>query len=216
MGGRGMSSFSNRSIRRFGNGLGTRIDGTLGEALGRRGEPQSIEQASQGANPLWSPQYSEYSENCQRAVVAYELRRRGYDVVAQPTYRQDTMGSIVFVNKKANTIHSRWSGAFQKARPESVGAPSGDRMISRLDSKMASYGDGARAVVQVQWRKGGGHVFVAERKNGKTVYIDPQINRRYTAEYIAGSVKPGSVNLVRTDNLRVSERAKNSVTHRKY
>lgn len=89
-------------------------------------------------------------------------------------------------------------------------------MIDRLNSKMASYGEGARAVVQVQWKKGGGHVFIAERKNGKTVYIDPQVNKRYTAIYIASSVRPGSVNLVRTDNLRVSERAKNSVTHRKY
>ena len=216
MGGRGVSSYSDRGARRFGNGLGTKVDDTLGEALGMRGKPQGIGQASRGANPHYSSAFSEYSENCQRAVVAYELRRRGYDVVAQPTYRSDTMGRVVHVDSRKGTYHSRWSGAFRGAKPENVGGRTGSKMIDRLDSKMASYGEGARAVVQVQWKKGGGHVFVAERKNGRTVYIDPQVNKRYTANYIASSVRPGSVNLVRTDNLRVSERAKNSVTHRKY
>ncbi len=214
MGGRGTRSYSDRRQSRWSSGLGTKVDATLKEALGAKGSPMSVSEAASGANPLFSREYSEYSENCQRAVVAYELRRRGYDVVAQPTYRGDTMGAIVHSQNGVN--YSRWSGAFQNAKVENVGAANGNRLISNIDSKMGSYGDGSRAVLQVQWKSGGGHVFNVERQNGKNVYIDPQVNRRYTENYIKQNVKPGSVNIVRTDNLRVSERAKNSVTSRKY
>ena len=59
-------------------------------------------------------------------------------------------------------------------------------------------------------------VFNLERQNGKTLYIDAQRNKRYTAAEIQKRAKPGSVNIVRTDNLRISDRAKDSVTSRKY
>ena len=214
MGGRGVSSYSDRRKSGWTNGLGTRVDPTLRESLGARGEPMTISKAAAGANPRFSREFSEYSQNCQRAVVAYELRRRGYDVVAQPTYNGDTMGKIMHRQNGVN--YSRWSGAFQNAKVESVGAANGSRLISNIDSKMASYGNGSRAVLQVQWKGGGGHVFNVERQNGRNVYIDPQVNRRYTENYIKRNVRPGSVNIVRTDNLRVSERAKNSVTSRRY
>ena len=44
---------------------------------------------------------------------------------------------------------------------------------------MQSYGDGARAIVRVR-KSTIGHVFIAENKGGKIIYIDPQINERYT------------------------------------
>ena len=62
---------------------------TLREALGNKGRPMSIEKAVLGANPYYDGSYKEFSENCQRAVVAYEARRRGYDVTAQPTFQGD-------------------------------------------------------------------------------------------------------------------------------
>lgn len=217
MGGRGASSFTDRRRdRRFSSGLGTRIAGTLKEAIGPRGEPDSIAQAARSANPLFSREYSEYSENCQRVVVAYELRRRGYKVYAQPTFSTDDMGSITHVDYRRGTYSSRWSGAFQHARPENVGARTGRAMVGNVERRMASYGDGARAILQVQWRRGGGHVFNVEQRNGRTLYIDAQVNRRYTQGELARAVKPGSVNIVRTDNLRISERARKSVTMRRY
>lgn len=35
-------------------------------------------------NPGFSTHTHEYMENCQRCVVAYEVRRRGYHVIAKP------------------------------------------------------------------------------------------------------------------------------------
>lgn len=217
MGGRGVSSFTNRNPQsQFSNGLGTTVAATLKEAIGTKGKPDSIAQAAKNSNPLFSRQYSEYSENCQRAVVAYELRRRGYKVFAQPTYKGDTLGLVVHVDKSRGVLNSRWSRAFQHAKTENVGGRTGEKMISAVDRKMASFGNGSRAVLQVQWKSGGAHVFNVERQGGRTVYIDAQVNRRYTSSYVSKNVKPGTVNIVRTDNLRISERAKDSVTTRRY
>lgn len=216
MGGRGVASFSNNGPHRFSSGLGTRIDETLKQALGVKGEPESIASAMRNANPHYSREYSEYSENCQRAVVAYELRRRGYKVSAQPTYKGDKVGEIAYVDRKNGIYKSRWTRAFSNAKTEYVGAGTGQKMIAKVDGKMAEYGNGSRAVLQVMWRNGGAHVFNLERQNGKTLYIDAQRNKRYTAAEIQKRAKPGSVNIVRTDNLRISDRAKDSVTSRKY
>ena len=48
---------------------------TLRQALGTRGRAMSMEKAASGANPYYDGSYREFSENCQRAVVAYEARR---------------------------------------------------------------------------------------------------------------------------------------------
>lgn len=89
-------------------------------------------------------------------------------------------------------------------------------MVQNVNAKMAQYGEGSRAVLQIQWKAGGGHVLNVERTGGKTVYVDAQVNKRYSASYLASMVRPGSVNIIRTDNLRISERAKKSVTIRRY
>lgn len=218
MGSRGASSFTNKGNLKFSNGLGTRVDETLKEAIGAQGDAMGIEVAASGANPLYNKEstYDEYKANCQRVVVAYELRRRGYDVVSQPTYKNDTIGKIVHVDRKNGIYYSRWSGAFQSAKIENAGGRNAEQMVANINGKMASYGNGARAVLQVQWKDGGAHVFNVERQNGKTVYVDAQVNRRYTASYLKETVKPGSVNIVRTDTLKLSERARHSVTSRRY
>lgn len=57
---------------------------TLAEALGRRGESMGIEDADRGnANPGYRSGGG-YGRNCQSCVPAYEMRRRGYDVIALP------------------------------------------------------------------------------------------------------------------------------------
>jgi len=190
-------------------GLGMQNIDTLKEALGSKGRSMSIETAVRGANPYYDPTgtYKEFTENCQRAVVAYEARRRGYDVVAQPTFKGDTLPQAN-VNGKGN---DRWQGAFQNAKNEKVGGRTADQALKNVESKMQEYGNGSRAVLGVQWKNGGGHVLNVERKNGKTQYVDAQVGGKYTAKELFSKIKPGSATLVRTDNLKFSDRAKKSV-----
>ena len=215
MGGRGASSFQPNGNLNFQKGvLRTEVPETLKDALGRKSTPFSIEQSYGAANPYFSSEYSEYSANCQRCVVAYEMRRRGYDVTAMPTYDGDVKPRVAF-SAEDGTISARWMGAFRGAKPEYVGARSGPKVISNISGKMNSYGVGARAVVQVYWKHGGGHVFNVENTGGKIRYCDAQTGKRVNVKKYMSNAKPGSVNLVRTDNLRVSERMREFVTRKK-
>ena len=59
-------------------------------------------------NPNYNGDYKEFSENCQRVVVAYEARRRGYDVQAQPTFKGDELNQVAYNDSKNNISRGRW------------------------------------------------------------------------------------------------------------
>lgn len=210
--GGGKLSFSNG---KWSNGLGFQKHDTLKEALGTRGAPKTMGDAMLGSNPNYSGNYKEFSENCQRVVVAYEARRRGYDVTAQPTYRGDTLNQIAYNDSANNISRGRWMGAFQNAKPTDVSSKTGQGVMNNIESQMRNYGEGSRAVVQIFYRGGGGHVFNVEQKNGRTQYIEAQTGKVKNFANTLKDVKTDRVALVRTDNLNFSDRAKNFVTSNK-
>lgn len=210
-----MSSFRTRQTGKYTDHvLGGRIPDSLKEAIGRKGKPNSIVDSVVGTNPYYSANYREFSENCQRCVVAYELNRRGYNVTAQPTYKGDTLPSVAYYNQKAKTFEGRWKGAFKGAKTINVGAKTEPGVISNIENTMKSYGSGSRAVVQIFYKSGGGHVFNVENDCGRIVYVEAQTGKMKSIKQTMRSVDTASVNLVRTDNLNISERAKNFVTRR--
>lgn len=210
MGGRGQRIPGASSGGKFQkNALGPRVPGSLKEALGSKGKPMSVKDSYAGANPYFdeSGTYNEYNMNCQRCVVAYEMRRRGYDVVALPTYQGDKLP-----NSTAGG-NGHWMGAFQGARSESVGATRNSQVEKNIAAKMNSYGSGSRAVVRVQWQGSNkGHVFSVENSGGRIRYVDAQTGKPVNIKNYLSASKPSRTQLVRVDNLRVSERAKKSVT----
>lgn len=182
--------------------VGGRVYGTAAEALGAKGSPKGIENATLKANPNYNPEYSEYSENCQRCVIAYEARRRGYDVVAHPTYQGDTM-----------SMGDNYLSNFSGYKKENVGATTRSKVLSNVESKMAGYGDGARGIIEVQWSGASfGHVFNVEQKNGKTMFRDAQTGKFYQPKNVFQKVKPSSVRLTRVDNLDFTDVVAQSVT----
>lgn len=184
---------------------------SLKEALGEKGRPLSIGNAVMGANPYFDPTftYAEFNQNCNRCVVAYEARRRGYDVVAQPTYEGDDFGNRVYAPD--GTVNARWQGAFQGAKTDMVGGQSANDVITNINGKMKEWGNGSRAVVGVDWKGGGGHVFNVERQSGRSYFVDAQSGEIYDPKQVFAQVNPQSVRLVRTDNLRFSNRAMRAV-----
>ncbi len=215
MGGRG-SSFLTPSSGKWSGSIGPDVSNTLKSAIGSKGAPKAISDAVVETNPYHSYDYREYSQNCQRCVVAYELRRRGYDVTALPTYQGDRLPQVAHYDSKNGIYQGRWQGAFQNAKSVNVGA-AGDstraekKVMGSIDQHMKDWGSGARAVVQIFYRGGGGHVFNVENQNGRTVYVEAQTGKVKDMARTMQSVKTDSVNLIRTDNLKISERAKNFV-----
>lgn len=176
-------------------GIGPRIPQTLAEALGKKGAPMPMARASSGTNPHYNKDFDAYSSNCQRCVLTYEARRRGYDVTALPTYSGDLLP---------------YSGDYLKAlsNPKTVSV---GKSVKKLENQMRDYGDGARAIVGISKGRAG-HVFIAENLRGKITYVDPQTNERH------GSLNLGRVahaSLTRIDNQSFTEYARNAFTRQR-
>ena len=142
-----------------------------------------------------NPNYSkgkEWKVNCQRCVPAYEMRRRGYDVIAKPN---NAWGKSDYLSHNSNK-------AFENADVHWGLSGTGKRDIERL---LKEWGEGARAEVGVSWKgANSGHVFVAENVGGKVVYIDPQSGEMDVSYYFK-SVRSGVTRVWRIDNLNPSE-----------
>lgn len=177
------------------NVLGPRIPETLAEALGEKGRPMGMSEASKGTNPHYSSEYEAYSSNCQRCVLAYEARRRGYDVTALPTYKGDLLPS-----------GSDYLKALSNPDVVSVG-----KSIRKIESEVKGYGNGARAIVGVS-RGRSGHVFIAENVRGKIIYVDPQTNERYSKLSLS---LVSDARVIRIDNQRFTEYARNAFTRQR-
>ena len=109
-----------------------------------------------------NPHFNEgkaYQINCQKCVPTYEMRRRGYDVEAFPTYSD------------ADIVKNRWDKVFKNAQIEQTkGDPKAEITKALLD-----YGDGARIQVYIKYaHRNDAHTFIAENYNGRIYFIDPQ------------------------------------------
>lgn len=147
-----------------------------------------------------------YTENCQRCVPAYEMRRRGYDVVAKPR-EADKDGKPSATDRAWNG----WMNIFKGANFE----PCNGTGKAKCDDLMKQWGDGARAEVYVAWSGSqSAHVFVAENREGKVVYLDPQSGKEDVSDYFK-SVRKGSTMIARIDNLDPSDLIDDCCTSRK-
>ena len=85
---------------------------------------------AQAANPNYNLGMP-FQINCQKCVPAYEMRMRGYDVVARPTFDLDTDGFA----------EEHWSAAFENPQVERGFTGSGKADIIK---RMKEWGDDAR------------------------------------------------------------------------
>lgn len=148
-------------------------------------------------NPYYS-EGSEWKENCQRCVPAYELRRRGYDVEALPIPNPLGPDDLCY------QPFSAW------VNPD-IRTAKGTG-LEDIESSMREWGDGARAQIVVKWNKvDEGHTFIAEQRNGRTAFLDPQDpseDARGFFELRDGFplIEEGSVSFCRIDTLEPSSR----------
>lgn len=186
----------------------------LKTALGTRKDPFSVSDALSLVNPNFST--PGYSDNCTRCVVAYELLRRGYNVTSLPTYGGDKWQDV--------SIHGivsadRWKGAFRGARSDFVGSGSATKTIDNIKQRMQKYGSGSRAVVNIHYSDTEiNHVFNVENVGGRIYFLDAQSGQRYNQASMRNLLRQTSgtsTTLTRTDNLRISNRAREFVKSRK-
>ena len=139
----------------------------------------------------------EYKKNCQRCIVAYEARRRGYDVIASKAILDDF----------DKLIYSHGSGGWPYvfgANYEDLIYPDGKTALeikNDICKKMSEYGDGARIAISITWKDcQDGHVFIAEQTNGKTIFIDPQKGQKNVNYFNDAQIQPEKTHFLRIDN----------------
>ena len=138
------------------------VEQTLGA---KKGSKISIKDAIAGANPNYAKN-SPYSVNCQRCVQAYELRRRGYNVIAKPF---PAKGNAINYGSECFIQPGTYKYAYQAYTMNQTGAA--------VKKAIESAPNGARFSVYVQWKRaygGSAHVFIAEKIGNTVHYFDPQ------------------------------------------
>ena len=140
----------------------------------KRGKPMNEEQANKGnANPNFHlGRASGYWNNCQTCVVAYELRRRGYDVSALPKINNPTM-----TNLSLNTSLA-WIDPNTGKKPryiESNKVTTPKRTYNWMKKEIEL---GGRYTIEFYWDTTGGHIVHARKdNNGEVEMYDPQCGR---------------------------------------
>lgn len=129
-------------------------------------EPHSFEQDLKASNPNFVSRRYEWTHNCQRCVTAYEARRRGLDVEAKP--RGEMWEPL------ARSLG--WTSAYKNGKVINCSGRSGVSSRQKIIAEIEQMPENARCAVQVLWKGNqGGHVFIAEKQNGKIVFLDPQV-----------------------------------------
>lgn len=145
--------------------------------------------------------------NCTSCSMAYEMRRRGYDVIADRRYgsgRTNEQVEALFQNAHFNNLFNTSSASFGlRTRPNKA-------TLDMAVQSLASQGEGARGFIHGWFLGGGGHSIAYEVHNGKVYFVDGQIGRQYkdAAEALG---QMWGVDFLRTDNLAFTNDAADAV-----
>jgi len=158
----------------------------------KKGDEMDLYSAdNSSANPDRAKHVKEQRGNCQTCVVAYELRRRGYDVIAKPR-KGDAEAWQYELAATHRTGASAWIDPEtgeppEKIRPETGKKWNKNNVAKWLDKQVQ---DGQRFTMSVCWKRGGAHIVCLERENGHLMLVDPQNGEKQLgiekiAEYLA-------------------------------
>lgn len=174
-----------------------------------RGTSMSWEEANRGAeNPLYN-MGGQYTTNCQTATVVHELRRRGFNVTAkgavdgiEKLYAQGFDWERRFLTPSGGKVHVE--NAKSWATRKGYKTLTKSRFAEYFEENIATDG---RYEIYCVWdsakgkKRSGAHVFMAERKNGTTVYFDPQTGKsgKDIEDYFANMYN-GFTEIIRVDD----------------
>lgn len=150
----------------------------------------SKDDAVKNANPNYKPSDSAYNRNCPNCACAYELRKRGYDVVAKPYVD----GGSHHLNKKP------WE-AWKDASVKTV------KSNKDILDHTQQHEDGARYGIAIKYSDGTAHVLVAEKSGDKLDIYDAQSGKPVKG---IDFDDVDDVKLWQTNNLELSDRGTTS------
>lgn len=141
--------------------------------------------------------------NCTSCSMAYEMRRRGYDVIAGTTRegRTNLQVKSFFKNGEFETLMDN---------PWGFKRPVSSETLSDVTKTLLAQGEGARGIINGQYVMGGGHSIAYEVHNGRVHFVDGQIGRQYK-DVSEALGQMYVARYMRTDTLALSNRAAETV-----
>lgn len=136
----------------------------------------------------------EYQNNCHYVVQAMEMRARGFDVVADRTFKDNgrwmQQSMLDWVDPATGEPRS-----FKFVRPKADGYVN----ITKIQEATEDWPPGSRGVIRGSWRRGGGHIWnVYKDEKGKIKLIDGQVKEKNASAYLD---KMKDVWVMRVDDL---------------
>lgn len=163
--------------------------------------PKEITDCLKDLNPHYATRAPAYTENCQRCVVAYEVRRRGYFALAKP-YLGGKADLLPFMDAQQG-----WPAVFQGQTAANCGALTQKQAQENVEHQMHLFGNHSRAIVKVSWlHRIKGHLFMAENIDDAIYFVDPQTGDDDVSRYFQ-HIEPNRVVIMRTDCARLTRLA---------
>lgn len=167
-------------------------------------------------NPKYQTVYDHFGDtpytiNCAYCTAAYELRCRGYDVVAAPYFDEEKIGFEDNLN--INTEVFEW---YKKPKVKALmadGITLQQKDADKFCKEVLKYGEGARGSLHLYWAFGSAHSVAWSVENGEVIIRDCQTNMKYTALELFK--RASACEYYRTDNLELTDRILKAVRNRK-
>lgn len=136
-----------------------------------------------------------YKNNCISCALAYDMRRRGYDVESAPIDTTSATNGSLPVQL----------GFYKGEKLETYEVPNDpDVAVKQFTKNIVSYGDGSRGMLRIRWKNGDGHAAVWEVDGNSVIVRDPQNNTIIDLSDYMRRAK--TFYYFRTDNLEPTEK----------
>ena len=108
-----------------------------------------------------------YKNNCISCALAYDMRRRGYDVESAPIDTTSATNGSLPVQL----------GFYKGEKLEVFEVPKDLYAATKqFSNQILKYGDGSRGMLRIRWKNGDGHAVIWEVDGNSVIVRDPQNN----------------------------------------
>ena len=159
------------------------------EAFGKINGEHSMQQDTLSVNRITADDRSQ--KNCGSCCLAYDARRRGIDCQAELTYG---------INN--NVIESWWDGI----KMQNVASYYPSDAMKAIEGIVESWGEGARAIIDIGTTETTGHYIMCEVKDGKCRFNDAQ-SGIVDANFVFDIARNGNIRYGRTDDKPITKNA---------
>ena len=144
-----------------------------------------------------------YKNNCISCALAYDMRRRGYDVESAPIDTTSATNGSLPVQL----------GFYKGEKLEVFEVPKDLYAATKqFSNQILKYGDGSRGMLRIRWKNGDGHAVIWEVDDNSVIVRDPQNNTIVDLSDYMRRAK--TFYYFRTDNLEPTEKVTQFVKNR--